>query len=461
MDISKYWKTIVDTLQDGVMVVDPGGKVLSVNPAAERLTGYKSEELIGKSCRVLDCTGCEIIGEGTAEKWCGLFVKGKVRAKKCLITNKDKRSVNVIKNATILYDEDKKIIGAIETLTDMSALVHQQFEISQLRRSLHLDEGFHGLIGKSPAMQNLFELIENVALTDAPVIISGPSGTGKELVARAIHEASNRKEKPFVKVNCSALNENLLESELFGHVRGAYSGAEKSRIGRFEAAHGGTIFLDEIGDISPTIQVKLLRTLEEKEIERVGDNQPIKVDVRILSATNKDLEALVNQNRFRDDLYFRINVFPINCPPLKDHVTDIPILVQNFIRLNNQKSGKKILGMTPEAIEKITAYQWPGNVRELRNAIEYAFVLCSSGGIGVNHLPPKIAGTSLECVEPKIAIDRPGKEKASAKKTALIEALRQTHGNRSETARLLGISRVTVWKQIKRFKIDLLNDLAT
>jgi len=461
MDISKYWKTIVDTLQDGVMVVDPGGKVLSVNPAAERLTGYKSEELIGKSCRVLDCTGCEIIGEGTAEKWCGLFVKGKVRAKKCLITNKDKRSVNVIKNATILYDEDKKIIGAIETLTDMSALVHQQFEISQLRRSLHLDEGFHGLIGKSPAMQNLFELIENVALTDAPVIISGPSGTGKELVARAIHEASNRKEKPFVKVNCSALNENLLESELFGHVRGAYSGAEKSRIGRFEAAHGGTIFLDEIGDISPTIQVKLLRTLEEKEIERVGDNQPIKVDVRILSATNKDLEALVNQNRFRDDLYFRINVFPINCPPLKDHVTDIPILVQNFIRLNNQKSGKKILGMTPEAIEKITAYQWPGNVRELRNAIEYAFVLCSSGGIGVNHLPPKIAGTSLECVEPKIEIDRPGKEKASAKKTALIEALRQTHGNRSETARLLGISRVTVWKQIKRFKIDLLNDLAT
>ena len=461
MDISKYWKTIVDTLQDGVMVVDPSGKVLSVNPAAERLTGYSSEELIGESCRVLDCTGCEIFGQGEGEKWCGLFVKGKVRAKKCLITNKDKRSVNIIKNATILYDEDKKFIGAIETLTDMSALVSQQFEISQLRRSLHLDEGFHGLIGKSPVMQNLFELIENVALTEAPVIISGPSGTGKELVARAIHEASDRREKPFVKVNCSALNENLLESELFGHVRGAYSGAEKSRIGRFEAAHGGTIFLDEIGDISPTIQVKLLRTLEEKEIERVGDNQTIKVDVRVLSATNKDLEALVKRNRFRDDLYFRINVFPINCPPLKEHVTDIPILVQNFIRINNQKSGKKILGMTPEAIEKITAYEWPGNVRELRNAIEYAFVLCSSGGIGVNHLPPKIAGTALECVEPGIKMDLPEKETASAKKAALIAALRQTQGNRSETARLLGVSRVTVWKQIKRFKIDLLNDLAT
>jgi len=461
MDISKYWKTIVDTLQDGVMVVDPGGKVMSVNPAAEKLTGYKAEELIGKSCRVLDCTGCQILGKGTAEKWCGLFAKGNVTAKKCLITNKEKRSVNIIKNATILFDQNKKIIGAVETLTDMSALVSQQFEISQLRRSLHLEDGFHGLIGKSPVMQNLFELIENVALTEAPVIISGPSGTGKELVARAIHEASDRKEKPFVKVNCSALNENLLESELFGHVRGAYSGAEKTRMGRFEAAHGGTIFLDEIGDISPTIQVKLLRTLEEKEIERVGDNQPIKVDVRILSATNKDLESLVNQNRFRDDLYFRINVFPINCPPLKEHAADMPILVQHFIRLNNHKSGKKILGMTPEAIQKITAYEWPGNVRELRNAIEYAFVLCSSGGIGVNHLPPKIAGTPVECVEPGSTMDRPEKVKDSAKKAALIKALRQARGNRSETAQILGVSRVTVWKQIKRFKIDLFKDLAT
>ena len=461
MDISKYWKTIVDTIRDGVMVVDPAGKVLSVNPAAEKLTGYKAEELIGKSCRVLDCTGCEIFGKGPGEKWCSLFVKGNVTAKKCLITNKDHRSINIIKNATILYDNEKKIIGAVETLTDMSTLVSQQFEISQLRRSLHLDQGYYGLIGKSPLMQNLFELIENVAQTEAPVIITGPSGTGKELVARAIHEASDRSGQPFVKVNCSALNENLLESELFGHVKGAYSGAEKTRIGRFEAAHGGTIFLDEIGDISPTIQVKLLRTLEEKEIERVGDNQSIKVDVRVLSATNKDLESLVKQNQFRDDLYFRINVFPINCPPLKEHTADLPILVQNFIRLNNQKSGKTILGLTPEAIEKITTYDWPGNVRELRNAIEYAFVLCSSGGIGVNHLPPKIAGTSLECVEPGTISGRSGKKTDSAKKAALIMALRQTRGNRSETARLLGVSRVTVWKQIKKFKIDLLKDLAT
>jgi two-component system, NtrC family, response regulator HydG len=460
MDISKYWKTIVDTIQDGVMVVDPGGKVLSVNPAAEHLTGYKAQELIGKSCRVLDCTGCDIIGEGYAEKWCGLFQKGNVKAKKCLITNKDHRTISIIKNATILYDENQHIIGAVETLTDMSTLVSQQVEISELRRSLLLDQGFHGLIGKSSVMLNLYELIENVGITEAPVIISGPSGSGKELVARAIHDCSDRKDKPFVKVNCSALNENLLESELFGHVKGAFSGAEESRIGRFEAAHGGTIFLDEIGDISPTIQVKLLRTLEEKEIERVGDNQPIKVDVRILSATNKDLELLVSQNQFRDDLYFRINVFPINCPPLKERVADIPMLVQNFIRIYNQKSGKAVLGMTPEAIEKITAYEWPGNVRELRNAIEYAFVLCSSGGIGVDHLPPKIINTLPQCVEPDKESQPIGKKDNPAKRAALIKALRQARGNRSETARLLGVSRVTVWKQIKRFKIDLLKDLA-
>ena len=473
MDISKYWKAIVDTLQDGLMVVDPGGRVLAVNPAAERLTGYKAEELIGKSCRMLDCTGCEIYGKGQAEKWCGLFVKGTVKAKKCLITNKEKRSVNVIKNATILYNENRNVIGAVETLTDMSALVSQQAEILQLRRSLHMDEGFHGLIGKSLIMQNLFELIENVAQSDAPVMIGGESGTGKELVARAIHEASERIEKPFIKVNCSALNENLLESELFGHVKGAYTGAEKTRIGRFEAAHGGTIFLDEIGDISPAIQIKLLRTLEEKEIERVGDHQPIKVDVRVVSATNKDLETLIQLDRFRDDLYFRINVFPIHCPPLKDRLEDIPIIVQNFIRLNNEKSGKKILGMTPEAIEKITAYPWPGNVRELRNAIEYAFVLCSSGGIGVDHLPPKIAGATNVCPEPQLTEPQktegriPGtrapvlKNADAAKREALIDALRQARGNRSETAKLLGISRVTVWKQIKRFKIDLFNDLSS
>ena len=300
-----------------------------------------------------DCTGCEIFGKGPAEQWCGLYARGDVRAKKCLITNKDHRAVNIIKNATILRDKDGKTIGAIETLTDMSEIVRQQQEIVTLRKTLHMDEGYHGIIGRSPAMQNLYELIDNVAQTESPVMIHGESGTGKELVARAVHEAGQRRKQPFIKVNCAALNQNLLESELFGHTRGAYTGADRTRIGRFEAAHGGTIFLDEIGDIPLSTQVKLLRVLEEKEIERVGDHKPIKIDVRIISATNKNLENLIAQGSFREDLYFRINVFPLNCPPLRDRKEDIPIIVQSFIRSNNQKTGKKILGLSPEALEKL------------------------------------------------------------------------------------------------------------
>jgi two-component system response regulator HydG len=457
MDLSQYWKTVIDTLQDGVMVVDPRGVVLFMNPAAERLTGYRSDELVGRSCRMLDCTGCRIIGKGAAEQWCGLYAEGDVRAKKCLITNKQNRSVNVIKNAAILRDENGAVIGAVETLTDMSDLVRQQMEISTLRKSLQMDEGYHGLIGKSPSMLNLQSLIENVAKTDSPVMITGESGTGKELVARAIHETSTRRDRPFVKVNCAALNENLLESELFGHVRGAFTGADKNRTGRFEAAHGGTIFLDEFGDIPSSTQVKLLRTLAEREIERVGDHKPIKVDVRLVAATNRDLERLIVEGRFRQDLYFRINVFPLTCPPLRARLADLPMIVQSFIRRNNEKSGKKILGVTPEALERMAAYGWPGNVRELRNAIEYAFVLCPGGGIDIRHLPPKVVGSDAICTQPQA--DTPPTGRAEAKRRALLQALKRSRGNRSEAARILGVSRVTVWKQIKRFGIDPDRDL--
>ncbi len=450
MDLSKHWKTIFETLMDGVLVVDPRGKIIAVNPAAERMTGYRSEELVGKSCRILDCTGCEIFGKGPAEQWCGLYARGDVRAKKCLITHKDHRAVNIIKNATILRTKDGQVIGAIETLTDMSEIVRQQQEIVTLRKTLHMDEGYHGILGRSPAMQELYELIDNVAQTESPVMIHGESGTGKELVARAVHEAGQRRNEPFIKVNCAALNENLLESELFGHTKGAYTGAERTRIGRFEAAHGGTIFLDEIGDIPLATQVKLLRVLEEKEIERVGDHTPIKIDVRIISATNKNLEKLITQGVFREDLYFRINVFPLNCPPLRDRKEDIPIIVQSFIRNNNHKTGKKILGLSPEALELLTAYRYPGNVRELRNAVEYAFVLCATGGIGIQHLPPKISGTAFACRETAaLGIDVAGEQE----KEQLIEALRKSGGNQSEAARNLGVSRVTIWKRMKKHRV--------
>ena len=454
MDIAKYWKTIVDTLQDGLMVVDPEGKIVAANPAAEKLTGYTADELIGKSCRILNCTGCKIIGKGGGTQWCGLFARGGIRAKKCLITNKDRRSVHITKSASVLKDKKGQIIGAVETLTDITEKVRQQQEITSLRRTFHLDEGYHGILGKSQVMIDLFEMIENVAQSDTPVMIQGESGSGKELVARAIHRASSRGEKPYIKVNCAALNENLLESELFGHVKGAYTGADRTRVGRFEAAHEGTLFLDEIGDIPPAIQIKLLRVLEDRKIERVGDNRSIPVDVRVITATHKKLETLILQGLFREDLYFRINVFPLHCPPLARRREDIPLIAQSFIRRNGVSSGKKIIGLTPDALEVLTNYAWPGNVRELRNAIEYAFVLCQSGGIGVQHLPHKIVNESIELQaacdpDPVCTRDR----------AQLIDVLRQAGGNQSKAARMMGVSRVTVWKRMKKMGIDIRQDV--
>jgi PAS domain S-box-containing protein len=455
VDIGKYWKTIVDTLQDGLMVIDVQGNILAANPAAERLTGYSADELIGSNCRTLNCTGCELYARGPGKDWCGLFEKGEVRAKKCLITKKNLKAAHVLKNASVLYDADGEMIGSVETLTDISELIQQQQEIESLRKSCHLDEGFHGMLGESPAMQQVFELIENVAQTEAPVLIYGQSGTGKELVARAIHETSLRADKPFIKVNCAALNENLLESELFGHEKGAYTGADRTRIGRFEAAHGGTIFLDEIGDIPLTTQVKLLRVLEEKEIERVGDHRPISVDVRIISATNKNLDDLVARELFREDLLFRINVFPLNCPSLARRTEDIPIIVQNFIEQNGDRGKKTILGLTAEAMEAIFAYDWPGNVRELRNAIEYAFVLCPGGYIEREHLPPKVNGVAQKA--PAGPRNRAGSWKNEREN--LLKVLRQANGNQSKAAKLMGVSRVTIWKRIKKYGINLNSDL--
>jgi len=456
MEIAKYWKTIVDTLQDGLMVLDPQGNILAMNPAAEKLTGYSADELVGRNCRTLNCTGCELFGRGSGEQWCSLFVKGNVKAKKCLISNKDQRALHVVKNAAVLRDSEGRALGAVETFSDISEIVRQQQEIEILRKSCHLEEVHHGLLGESGPMRRLFELIENVSQTDAPVCIHGQSGTGKELVARAIHEESPRKDKPFIKVNCAALNVNPLESELFGHEKGAYTGADRTRIGRFEAAHEGTIFLDEIGDIPLATQVKLLRVLEEKEIERVGDHIPIPVNVRIISATNKDLDVLIARDLFREDLFFRINVFPLSCPSLSERYEDIPLLVQNFIEQNANKGRKKIMGLTPEALETLYSYHWPGNVRELRNAIEYAFVLCPGSWIGKEHLPPKITGNGKKTS----MSHRQNAASWEKERIRLINALHQVGGNQSEAARILGVSRVTIWKRIKRYGINLGSDLA-
>ena len=269
-----------------------------------------------------------------------LFETGSIKKTKCIIKRKDGSFIHAVKNASILNDTSGNIIGAVETITDITEIIEKETQLEAFRQVLRSKDGFHGLIGVSASMRQVFDLIENAAQSDAPVIIYGDSGTGKELVSKAIHEIGERNHNPFVKVNCASLTESLLESELFGHVRGAYTGAYKDRVGRFESAHEGDVFLDEIGDLPLSTQVKLLRVLEEKTIERVGDSTPIPVDVRIISATNKNLTQLVEQGLFRKDFYFRINVIPIHLPLLRERVEDIPFLAEAFFPEDEIKKRK-------------------------------------------------------------------------------------------------------------------------
>ncbi|MBW2612967.1 MAG: sigma 54-interacting transcriptional regulator [Deltaproteobacteria bacterium] len=450
-ELDTYWKTVVNTIRDGIMIVNTEGAIVSINRAFEVITGYDREELIGRPCTVLDCNICKNALLDDGRHWCTLFEKGTINKRKCIITTKDGTPIHALKNASILKDNDGNIIGAVETVTDITEIMEKESQLEEFRREMRSKDGFHGLIGNSPAMRQVYDLIENAAGSDAPVIIHGESGTGKELVSKAIHEIGLRRKKPFVKVNCASLTESLLESELFGHVKGAYTGAYKDRAGRFEKAHQGDIFLDEIGDMPLSTQVKLLRVLEEKTVERVGDSTPIPVDVRIISATNRDLVQLVDQGIFRKDFYFRINVIPIHLPLLSQRVEDIPLLAEVFFRKMRLKSGKSIEGISREAMDALMGYAWPGNVRELRSAFEYAFVTCQDSMIQPFHFPADIFQPRKQ---PKATVRRASYRMNEIEKRELIDALERASGNKSKAAEFLGVSRVTVWNRMKRFGID-------
>ena len=448
-EADRYWKTIVNTIRDGIMVVDTTGSILSVNRALETITGYNHEELIGQKCSILNCSIFNLAREKCGDHWCLLFKTGAMNMRRCTIMRKDGTYVPVLKNASQLHDGKGRVIGAVETITDITEIVEKDKQIAAIRRRLRSEDALQGLIGASAPMQQVFCLIENAAQSDAPVIILGESGTGKELAARAIHQLGDRKKTAYVKVNCAALTESLLESELFGHVKGAYTGAYKGRAGRFEMAQGGDIFLDEIGDLPLSTQVKLLRVLEEKVVERVGDSKSIPVDVRVISASNKNLSSLVKTGAFRKDLYFRINVIPIQMPPLRERVEDIPLLAESFFRKLRIKSGKSIEGISNLAMEVLTRYPWPGNVRELKSAFEYAFVTCQEPLIHPHHLPPDILMEEKSINDEDVAL--PTKQEIG--KRQLIDALARAKGNQSVAAELLGICRVTVWNRMKRFGI--------
>jgi two-component system, NtrC family, response regulator HydG len=448
--IHHHWKEILNTINDGLVIIGPEGKVMMVNRALEALTGYSGRELVGRPCSVFNCDVCEVARRESGGKWCLLFDVGETTRKRCLMSRKDGSYVAVLKQASLLKDSRGKVLGAVETLTDLSEIDRRDQRIEELSRLLDHETGFHGMIGHSAAMQKTFSIIEKAAQSDAPVIIFGASGTGKELVARAIHELGRRREGPYIQLNCAALNESLLESELFGHVKGAFTGAYRHRQGRFEAAHGGDIFLDEIGDLPLSIQVKLLRVLETKQFERVGDHRPVLVDVRIIAATHRNIAELVAAGKFREDLWFRINVIPILLPPLRERMEDLPLLTVNFIRQLRVRSGKDITGLSPEAMNIFTSYHWPGNVRELKSVIEYAFVIAERGLIEPDQLPTTLCGRPEACPASIRSENEEG-----VRRSLVIEALRSCHGNVTQAAKLLGVSRVTVWNRMKRYGIDM------
>jgi two-component system response regulator HydG len=458
-DLNRHMESIFNTMNDGLIVIAPDGTILMVNQAFERLTGYSSAEVTGQPCTLLDCDACELAIRSQEDKiwWCALFHPdyGGMKRCRCNYRRKDGVRIPVLKNASVLRDSQGVPLGAVETLTDISEIDRLDKEVVQLSRQLDSLDGFYGIIGVSPAMQLIFDVIHKAALSEAPVIIYGESGTGKELVAQAIHRAGPRKEGPFVQVNCAALNESLLESELFGHAKGAFTGAYRHRIGRFEAANGGDIFLDEIGDIPLSTQVKLLRTLETKSFERVGDNLPVNVDVRVITATNQDLERMISQGNFREDLFYRINVIPIHLPPLRQRLEDIPVLVNHFVARLHEKTGKDIVGLSGECLDLFLQYGWPGNVRELKGVLEYAFVIAEAGSITPQHLPPKLSGGRLS---PQIeAAPPPPKQEGGglSEREALVEALRRSRGNQTKAAALLGVNRVTVYNRMRKYGIEL------
>lgn len=450
----RFVNRIIDSMADGVFTMDASGRISSWNPSMERISGYTAKEALGKTCQLLECSRCFGKSCPASIEKCRIVEKGQSEAKECHVRHKDGHDVSVIKNASVVKNDDGHVIGIVETVTDMTELMRARKKAEEAVFRLGEIHRMDNIIGKSRAMQQVFEAIRAAAASEATILIQGDSGTGKELVAGAIHFNSDRREGPLVAVNCSALSENLLESELFGHVKGSFTGANRDRMGRFEEASGGSIFLDEIGELSPYIQVKLLRVLQEREVERVGDSRRHKIDIRIITATHKDLYARVREGLFREDLYYRLKVFPIHLPPLRERREDIPILADHFIKRMNKKTGKQITGYSTAAMRVFMDHSWPGNVRELENAIEHAFVLCNRKEIDTVDLPfeirqPDPTGICYEVPHGKI---RPRKKLTQA---ALIALLKECDWNKAEVGRRVGLSRTAIWKYMKKWDIPL------
>jgi two-component system, NtrC family, response regulator HydG len=454
---SRFLNQVMDAMADGVFTLDKKGRITSWNYAMEYITGFAASDAIGKTCAILNFSRCFGKECPANLKTCGIMKHGSSEVKECFLQHKQGHEVPVIKNANAVKDENNKVIGVVETVTDLTELNKARLKAQEATRRLREMHRLGNIIGKSHGMQQVYTAIKAAASSNATILIQGESGTGKELVAGAIHFNSDRQDRPLITVNCSALSESLLESELFGHVKGAFTGAVRDRAGRFEEAQGGTIFLDEIGEISPYIQVKLLRVLQEREIERVGESEKRKINIRIIAATNQVIFDLVRKGGFREDLYYRLKVFPIFIPPLRERKEDIPLLVNHFIDIHKQKTGKHIHHISQNAMRIIMDYHWPGNVRELENAIEHAFVLCSGDRIDVFDLPVEIRQTTYQPLtsEAAPAAPKPYSRGKKFSREELVELLDACDWNKAEVARRIGLSRTAVWKYMKNLGIPL------
>jgi PAS domain S-box-containing protein len=434
----EYYNIILDSIEEGVFTVDLEWSITSFNKAAEKITGVSKEEAIGRLCS-------EVFGSNVCNKTdCAIrkamHTDAPIINMPVYIYRSDDQRIPISVNASILKDRNGHMIGGVETFRDLSA-------ISRLRKSLRKQYSFENMVSKNQRMLEIFSTLLLIADSDCTVLIEGATGTGKELLAKAIHNNSPQKHGPFVPINCGALPDALIESELFGYKAGAFTDAKMDKPGRFARAQDGTIFLDEIGDISTALQTRLLRVLEEKIYEPLGSIKPNETNARVVVATHQELDKLVEEKRFREDLFFRINVMKLKLPTLVERKEDIPLLVNHFIERFNRGKKKKVLGLTQEAMAAVMLYDWPGNIRELENAIEHAFVLCKEELIRLQYLPDKLL------LEINAIFATNGTTLRDIEKNAILQALQRNNWKKAVTAKELGIDKNTLRRKIVRYDI--------
>jgi len=440
-NISLPMDVILDSIADGVFTIDTEKNITSFNKAAERITGIPRKHAIGQKC-------FDVLHANICQSACALektLKTGKeIIDRPINVLNSESKTIPISISTAVLKDKNGKVIGGVETFRDLSSL-------EELKKEISKQYTFQDIISKDHEIQKIFDVLPDIAESDSTVLIQGPSGSGKELFARAIHNLSNRKDNPYIVVNCGALPDTLLESELFGYVKGAFTDAKKDKPGRFALAEGGTLFLDEVAELSTALQVKLLRVLQQKEYEPLGVSRPRKANVRIITATNQDLSQLLARGTFREDLYYRLNVIKIELPPLSKRREDIPLLVDHFIHQFNLTKGKKITGISDKSMNLMMKYEFPGNVRELENLIEHAFVLCHGHKIRLEHLPKEFIEQLKEEIIPAV---KQADRLKSAEATVIIDVLKKHAGNRTKAAKELGIDKSTLWRKIKKYNIE-------